>query len=250
MILVLALVTATLQPAQPKVGDLITVTFAAPVVLDASPDYEIVRRDGNRVVLRTFAPQPFRMSGSVGGERFAGLRVPVHTVLKPGDDLTPAPLAPPRPTPYPRMPFVVIAIAAVLAVAAWAAAWWLSRKRHADVRKAIVSPEERFRRALLELRANPSQTLRWAMLADETRAFLVATRSHVREDLTTTELVPRLREEERIVEEILRQGDLEKFSTRGAAPRDFDDVATRALALAEPRPAAPEGGDAAVRPAP
>lgn len=250
MILVLALVTATLQPAQPKVGDLITVTFAAPVVLDVSRDYEIVRREGNSVVLRTFAPQPFRMSGTVGGERFSGLRVPVQTVLKPGDDLTPAPLAPPRAMPYPRMPFVAIAIAAVLAIAAWAAAWWLSRKRHAEVRKAIVSPEERFRLALLELRANPSRQLRWATLADETRAFLVATRPHVREDLTTTELVPRLREEERIVEEILRQGDLEKFSTRGAAARDFDDVAMRALALAEPRPAAHEGGDAVARPLP
>lgn len=250
MILVLALVTATLQPAQPKVGDLITVTFTAPVELDASRDYEIVRREENRVVVRTFAPQPFRMSGSVGGTRFSGLRVPVRTVLKQGDDLTPAPLAPPQAMPHPRLPFVAIAVAAVLAIAAWAAAWWLSRKRHAEVRRAFVSPEERFRRALLELRANPSRRLRWATLADETRAFLVATRPDVHEDLTTTELVPRLREEERIVEEILRQGDLEKFSTRGAAPRDFDEIAVRALALAEPRPAMAEGGDAAARPAP
>lgn len=248
MILVLALVTATLQPAQPKVGDLITVTFAAPVVLDASRDYEVVRREGNRVVVRTFAPQPFRMSGSVGGERFTGLRVPVHTVLKQGDDLAPAPLAPPRPMPYSRLPFIAIAAAAVVAIAAWTAAWWLSRKRQADVRRAYVSPEERFRLALLELRAHPSRQLRWAMLADVTRAYLVATRPDVGEDLTTTELVPRLREEERIVEEILRQGDLEKFSKRGAAVRDFDEIAMRALALAEPRAATPEGG-AVARPA-
>lgn len=250
MILVLALVTATLQPAQPKVGDLITVTFAAPVTLDASRDYEVVRIEGNRVVLRTFAPQPFRLSGSAGGERFVGLRVPVHTVLKPGDDLAPAPLAPPRPMPHPRLPFVAIAVAALLAIAAWAAAWWLSRSRHAAVRRVTVSPEERFRRALLALRADPSRKLRWARLADETRAFLIATRPNVREDLTTSELVPRLREEERIVEEILRQGDLEKFSRRGAAVRDFDEIAMRALEIAAPPAEAPDGGgDALARPA-
>ncbi len=97
MILVLALVTATLQPASPKVGDLITVTFPAPVVLDASPNFEVVSRSGNSVVVRTFEPKPFVMSGSVGGTRFRNMKVPVGTVLKRGDDMEPAPLAPPKP---------------------------------------------------------------------------------------------------------------------------------------------------------
>jgi hypothetical protein len=48
MILVFALVTAsitaTMQPAAPKVGDLITVTFQAPVTLEPSRDYEVVQR--------------------------------------------------------------------------------------------------------------------------------------------------------------------------------------------------------------
>lgn len=231
MILVLALVTATLQPAQPRVGDLITVTFEQPVVLDASKEYEVVSRDANRVVLRTFEPRPFALSGTTGNVRFSNLRVPVASVLRQGDDLTPAPLAPPAPTPYPAAPFVAIGIAALLAAAAWVAAWMRARKPVATI-EPVLAPADRFRAAVLALRENPSSSLRWAALANETRAYLDATRPRLTGDLTTTELVPLLRDEERIVEEILRQGDLEKFSTRGAAERDFNELAARALELA------------------
>jgi hypothetical protein len=237
MILVLALVTATLQPAAPRVGDRITVTFAAPVVLDASPAYEVVERQGNRVVVRTFEPKPFVMSGTAGGVRFSNLRVPVSSVLGPNDDLSPAPLAPPRRVPYPLAPFVALGIAALAAVAAWALLWSRSRKRVAAPLPSagVVRPEDRYRRAVLALRSNPSRPARWAMLANETRAYLAATRPHLGGDLTTSELVPRLREHEDIVREILRQGDLEKFSPRGAPLRDFDEVAARALELVTPR---------------
>ena len=44
--------------------------------------------------------------------------------------------------------------------------------------------------------------------------------------------MPRLDERERVVEEILRQGDLEKFSRRGAKLREFDELADRVLELA------------------
>ena len=231
MILVLALVTATLQPAQPQVGDLITVTFPAPVVLDASKEYEVVQRGGNRVVLRTFEPRPFALNGTMGSVRFSNLKVPVRSVLKQGDDFTPAPLAPPAPVPYPMLPFAAIGIAALLAVAAWVFAWRRGRKP-VEVIAPVLAPADRFRAAVLTLREHPSYEWRWAALANETRAYLNATRPHFSSDLTTTELLRLLRDEERIVEEILRQGDLQKFSKRGAAERDFDELADRALELA------------------
>ena len=231
MILVLAIVTATFQPPAPKVGDLITVTFPAPATIDASPNYEVVSRAGNRVVVRTFTPKPFALSGTMGDVRFRNLTVPVRSILRQGDLLVPAPLAPPRSASYPRLPFVAIAIAALLAALAWVGAWWRSRKPHV-VPAPAMSAEERFRRAVLALRENPSRPLRWAGLADATRAFLAATRPQLGSELTTSELVPRLDEQEAIVEEILRQGDLEKFSPWGAGSRDFDELAARVLELA------------------
>lgn len=230
---VLAIVSATLQPAQPKVGDLIAVQFEAPVTLDAAKDYEVVSHAGNRVVLRTFLPKPFVLSGVTGDVRFTNLIVPVGTVLQKNDQLTPAPLVPPREVPYPREPFLAIAAAALAAILAWAAVWWRARKKQeVALPELLLPPEERYRRAVLSLREDPSQPLRWAKLADETRAYLAATRPHLRTDLTTSELVPRLAEQDRVVADILRQGDREKFSPWGAEPVDFETVAARALELA------------------
>ena len=229
---ILAVVTATLQPAKPAVGDVIRVEFARPVQLDASKDFEIVSQQGNVVLMRTFLPKPFVLSGTTNGIRFTNLIVPVRSVLQPNDPLTPAPLAPPREVPYPRAPFIAIAIAAATAIAAWAAVWWRSRKRaEAIAPDPVLAPEERFRRAVLALRENPSEQLRWAKLADETRLFLASTRSNLRSDLTTTELLPKLKEQEWVVVDILRLGDREKFSPWGAEPRNFEEVAEQALEL-------------------
>jgi len=236
MILILALVTATLQPASPTVGDRITLTFPAPVVLAASPEYEVVERSGNRVVVRTFKPQAFTISGTAGGVAFRNLRVPVTSVLKTDDTLAPAPLAPPRQVSYSWVPFVAIGVAAAAAILAWALVWWRARKPSAVPAQSVpyVRPEDRYRGAVLALRNQPSRAARWAALANETRAYLAATRA-LGTDLTTSELVPRLREHEAVVREILRMGDLEKFSPRGAPALDFDEVAVRALELAAPR---------------
>jgi hypothetical protein len=247
MILVLALVTATLQPASPKVGDLITVTFPAPVVLDASRGYEVVSRGGNRVVVRTFEPKPFAMSGTMGGTHFSNLRVPVGSVLKQGDDLQPAPLAPPQPLPYPPLPWYAIAAAALCAIAAWAAAWWRSREP-VEVAVPPMAPADRLRAAVRTLLENPSYELRWAALANETRVFLNATRPNLTGDLTTSELLPRLGGDAPVVEEILRQGDLQKFSKRGAADRDFRELAVRVLNVATGFSPSAEEGRAEARP--
>jgi len=233
MILVLALVTATFSPPAPTVGDPIAITFAAPVKLDRSPSYEVVSQRGSRVVVRTFIPRPFALSGVTGGVRFRNLVVPVRSVLKKNDDMKPAPLTPPRAAPYPRAPSMAIAIAALLAIAAWVLAWRLAQRAV----RIIVPPipaSERYRRAVLALREDPRRAHRWAALADATRAYLAESRANLGSDLTTTELVPRLPDHDRVVADILRQGDMEKFSRHGAPPRDFDEVAARALLLVMP----------------
>ena len=230
---VLAFVTVTFQPAAPTVGDPIAVDFAAPVTLDASPDYEVVSSHGNRVVIRTFLPKPIALSGVTGNVRFRNLQIPVKSVLQQGDALAPAPLVPPRKVEYPRQPFLAIAIVALCAIALWAAVWWKSKRR-----AAIAEPEdsrtpwERYRDAVLALREDPSRPKRWAALADATRVYLAATHPRLRSDLTTTEVVRLLPDDGSVVVDILRQGDLEKFSKRGAQPRDFEQVASQALELA------------------
>lgn len=231
---ILAVVTVSFQPPVPKVGDLITIDFAAPVTLDPSTEYEVVSRSGGRVVVRTFTPKPFALSGVTGNVRFRNLQVPVQSVLQPNDPLAPAPLVPPRDVPYPRAPFVAIALAALCALAVWLLLWRRSRARLEVMQpaEALLAPEERFRRAVLALRQNAAHPKRWARLADETRAYLAATRPQLPSDLTTTELVPRLSERDRVVIDILRQGDREKFSPRGAEPADFEEVAHRALEIA------------------
>ncbi len=226
-------VTVTFSPAQPKVGDLVTVTFAAPVVLDASPDYEVVARRGNAVVVRTFEPRAFALSGVSGNVRFRNLEVPVASVLREGDDLAPAPLAPPRPLEIEWLRWIAITLAVLVALGVLIYLWrrWRGKKPAVEPVPQLTA-EERFRAAVLALRENPARARRWSALADETRRFLAATRPRLGSELTTTELVPKLDERERVVEEILRQGDLEKFSRRGAAEREFDELANRVLEIA------------------
>lgn len=229
MILVLLLVTATFRPPQPAVGDLITIEFARPVTLDRSADYEIVSQRGRTVVVRTFKPRPFAIAGTMGNVRFRNLRVPVRSVLKPGDDLAPAPLRPPRRIEPSRLPLLLTGIAAAVAAAVWYAVWRLA-KRPVEVPAVYVDPAEAFRTRVLALRANPRAPMRWAALADATRAYFAATRPDVGADLTTTQFVARVADPR--IAEILHQGDLEKFSPWGAMPGDFDRLADHALELA------------------
>jgi hypothetical protein len=236
MLPVLALVAASFSPPAPTVGDLITVSFEERVVLDPSEQYEMVSQEEATVVIRTFQPVPLLLSGRTGDTGFRNLVIPVQSVLRPDDDLTPAPLAPPLSSPYPRAPFVAIALAALTAAISWAAVLLALRRRPLVVPVVTVPPAERFRRAVRLLKAEHDRPRRWAALADETRTYLALTRSSFGSELTTSELVPRLAEGERVVADILRQGDLEKFSRSGAAPVDFDSLAERALDLAKEPP--------------
>ncbi|HEX7154296.1 MAG TPA: hypothetical protein VF618_22600 [Thermoanaerobaculia bacterium] len=225
------LVTATIQPPAPAVGDLITVDFENAPVLDKSTAYEVVAQQGKRVVVRTFEPKPFTITGTTGGVRFADVVVPVRSVLPLNDPLTPAPLKPPREAAMPRRPFVAIGLAALAALLAWLAVYLRSRRRVDAPVVPALPPQEQFRRTVLTLRDDPRAPRRWAALADATRAYLAATQPHLGAELTTTEVCARLSVEQGVVTEILRQGDYEKFSPWGAPLANFDAIADRALAL-------------------
>ncbi len=214
----LLLATITFTPAGPTVGDPITVDFPAPVTVQPSKDYEIVAQRGTRVVVRTFEPKTFVLHTSAGD-----VVIPVHSVLAGDDKLAPAPLKPPRAEGYPRAPFVAIGVAALAALAAWAAVVLLARRRAAKP-EIVLDPAERFRAGVLALRRD-----QWAQLADITRRYLAATDPRLGAELTTRELLARC--DDPTIAEILRQGDLEKFSPWGAAPGDFQALARRALTL-------------------
>jgi hypothetical protein len=234
MIFLFLIFTATFRPATPTVGDLVSIDFRKPVVLDPSTAYEIVSQKGNRVVVRTFEPKPIVLSGVSDGIRFRNLNVPIRSVLQPKDKLEPAPLRPPVAVPYPRAPFIAIGIAALAAIAIWGAVLYLARSPVAGrgSQRAFVDPAEQFRLTVAALRANPSSTHRWATLADATRLYLASLSPHLGIDLTTSQILPRVDAQHvAVIAQILRQGDLEKFSPWGAPPADFDSIAERALDL-------------------
>ena len=233
MIFLFLIFTATFRPAAPTVGDLITIDFPQRVVLDPSPSYEIVSRKGTRVVIRTFEPKPIALSGVSGGVRFRNLTVPVKSVLQPKDKLEPAPLRPPVRVPYPRAPFVAMGVAALLAAVIWTAVVLRARSQLADreSKEPPLEPAERFRQKIAALRSG-AYSNRWAVLADETRIFLSALSPHLGTELTTSQLLPRVDAKHfATIVQILRQGDLEKFSPWGAPLADFDSLAERALDL-------------------
>lgn len=218
MIPILLLVTASFRPPAPTVGDLITIDFQQAVRLDASPQYEIVSQRGRRVVIRTFEPKPFTISGRVGDVLFRNMVVPVHSVLKPRDNLSPSPLKPPRSEPYPWMPFVWIGVAALLAIGAWTAVVLLARRAAAaSAPKPAILPEETFRKAVAAARS-------WAQLADAVREYIGATTK------TTTEVLAQTSSS--LLDEVLHQGDLEKFSPWGPRPGDLRALKQRALEIA------------------
>jgi hypothetical protein len=252
----LLLLVTTFHPVKATVGDPITIDFAVPTTVDPSPDYEVVARSGNSVVIRTFVPHTITVIGR-SAEGPVSVMIPIHSVLKPDDKLEPAPLKPPVPEPWPRLPFVAIGIAALAAIGAWTAVVLLA-KRRVPKPHIVVVPSEAFRARVLALRGNAP--MRWAHLADAVRAYLAAVRFDLGAELTTSEVLARIETlagEPPAVQpsgrqrygglaglaQILRQGDLEKFSPWGAAPANFDDALNHALEIpswAEPQPVAEE----------
>src|ERR1043165_267727 len=155
--------TATIHPAEPTVGDPIAIDFPAPVALDPSPRYEIVSQHGAHAVVRTFEAKPFAVSGRMGNVTFKNLVVPVRSVLKAKDAMTPAPLIAPRREAFPMS--VMIAIAVVVALIAMVVATLLRRRKKPAVVVAEVPPAERFRAAVLALRDD--DVMRWSKFATD-----------------------------------------------------------------------------------
>jgi len=243
----LLLLITTFHPAKATIGDPITIEFAAPVTVDPSPDYEVVSRTGNSVVIRTFVPHTIAVTGRAA-DGPVSVMIPIHSVLTPDDKLEPAPLKPPVTEPWPRLPFVAIGMAALAAIAVWTAVVMLA-KRRVPKPQIVIVPAEAFRSRVLALRGDGP--MRWADLADAVRAYLAAVRPDLGAELTTSEVLGRIEtlageppavqpsSRRRYVAAILRQGDLEKFSPWGAAPANFDDALNHALEIpswAEPQP--------------
>src|SRR3954468_16196329 len=158
----LFLLITTFQPPKATIGDPITITFATPTTVEPSADYEVISRHGNAVVIRTFVPHTITVNGRAA-DGPVSVMIPIHSVLKPDDKLEPAPLKPPKTEPWPRLPFVAIGIAALAAIAAWAAVVMLAKRRVAKPRIVIV-PGDEFRSRVSSLRADAP--MRWARLAD------------------------------------------------------------------------------------
>jgi hypothetical protein len=244
----LFLLITTFHPVRATIGDPITIDFTAPTTVDPSPEYEVIARSDNSVVIRTFVPHTITVTGRAA-DGPVSVMIPIHSVLAPDDKLEPAPLKPPIPEPWPRLPFVAIGIAALAAIAAWTAVVIVARRRVPKPRIVIV-PAEAFRARVLALRGDAA--MRWAGLADAVRAYLAEVRPDLGAELTTSEIIEKLAGEppavqpsgrQRYVATILRQGDLEKFSPWGAMPGNFDDALNRALEIpswAEPQPIAEE----------
>jgi hypothetical protein len=109
--------------------------------------------------VRTFEPRAFSLSGTTGNIRFRNLRIPVTSVLKQGDDLTPAPLAPPRPADIAWLQWIAIAVVALLVILVAIVLW-----RRLPGRKPVAAPAplltaaDRFRAAVIALRDDPGAT--------------------------------------------------------------------------------------------
>ena len=266
----LLLLTAitTFHPVRATVGDPITIDFAGSTVVDPSPDYEVVSRSGNRVVIRTFVPHTITVTGRAA-DGPVSVVIPIHSVLKPDDKLEPAPLKPPKDEPWPRLPFVAISLAAFAAIAVWVAVVVMARRREPRPVIVVVPSQEFFGRVRALRRNVP---MRWAQLADAVRAYLASVRADLGAELTTAELLARVQDDDGLtanlggvaggapadqppsgqryntLAQILRQGDLEKFSPWGATPADFEQALDRALqipAWIEPPPIEPVAQEAA-----
>jgi hypothetical protein len=102
-----------------------------------------------------------------------------------------------------------------------------------------VPPAELFRAGVSALIDRPPEQP-WANLADLTRTYLDARGFGA--DLTTAQLLGSVGHHD-LIADLLRRGDLEKFSPWGAPSGDFAALARRALALPdefEPAPASEE----------
>ncbi len=231
------------EPAAPTVGDPIRIEYAieegSRIVPDVKPEYEIVSVEDGALVVRSFRPGNFTVTGAVERdgvtEAFRGPGIEVRSVLGENDDLEPAPVKPPVVPPPQQLPRIMIASAAVAALLAWAAVLVL-RKGDEPLPARVLGVDERFLAALDSLRRRPFEQEAVAEVAELTREFLAHRDPSLSRELTTTELVARLLESPDAqlaapVRDVLREGDLAKFSPWGSRFEGMAPLVDRAKEL-------------------
>lgn len=237
------------EPANPTVGDLVTITLPDPgegkVSLIPDESYEVVEISGARVVVRSFRPGTLRVVGEIltPGEQTQRhtVEIEVRSVLAENDDLQPAPLVLPKPLAPDRTAWWAIGIAAVAALAAWLALWQVS-KRMTSTEDGEgswrVDPAAAYLERLNRIARLPDEDERWRQLADATRWILPRVDGSLGPELTTSEVLGTMRVRGAdprtvvLVDRILHGGDWAKFSPFGAPDDTSNAVLESARSLA------------------
>jgi hypothetical protein len=226
----------TFSPPRPTVGDPVTITFPAGVTqvqLSPGEGFEAIRGSGNQIVLRSFRPGPFEVSGRLlRGETASAfrMRLIINSVLQPNDSLEPAALKPPRPLDPNRAAFIAIAAAAAAALLSWLAAILLWRRRTLlPAPRRVPEAAEEFRIALGRAARVADGNARAIALAEATRAYLARIGGAYARELTTFELLQALPpgDAAAVIGEVLFEADLAKFSPWGASARDAREMVER-----------------------
>ena len=236
------------EPANPTVGDLITITYedvgAGKLSVLPSDEYELVESSGNTAVVRSFRPGTFDVVAEVltPGEQTQrrSVELTIGTVLAEGDDLEPAPLVAPKTLPPNTKARWVLASAAVVAFAAWLALFIVARRYGVGDSESAAPPvgvTDRFLSEIDRISGLSDEDEQWQQLADATRAFLFGSDRVLRRELTSRETIEEMAARRHSAQEIsrvellLRGGDRAKFSPFGS-PGGMRNACDQARALA------------------
>ncbi len=249
----------TVAPPSPTVGDPITLQFpGGNVEIKPSEDFEVVQAKGARAVIRSFRTGQLRVEyvrTEPGQTAVEGVvEVSVASVLKPNDDLSPAPLKPPRPLPDSKLALRALGIAAAAAALAWilvALALRIRTRRELAASVPAIDPTEEFMEALARARARHDRESQWVDLSGATRQFLSRVDPSLGRELTTTELLATMRRlgidvaTVTCVDEILHGGDWTKFSPYGAPREEISALFEKGASLGSLAKKPREEGEAA-----
>ncbi|HXI14113.1 MAG TPA: hypothetical protein VNM92_15930 [Thermoanaerobaculia bacterium] len=245
----------SISPDRPTVGDRITLRFPSDpsdrLRLEPSPGYEIVSVSGNTAVVRSFQPGEIVVRGDIrnaaGARTFDGVRITIASVLAADDKLEPAPLASPISPEESRTAVVAVGVAAIAAAIAWTALVILLRRQQVTGTVPITqSPAEEYR-AVLERLSGAGGAALSIELADATRRYLARLNDRFSLDLTSRQLVTKLKTGQIMkaaspnVSQLLHAGDLAKFAPLGIGlkePMTTSELLAEArslIELSEPR---------------
>lgn len=220
------------SPKAPTVGDLIRLEFATGrggrVLLDPSPDLEIVSQRGGQAVIRTFRPGPLALTGRLLSDgrdiEFRNLSIEIHSVLAPGDALRPAPLRPPLPLPRDRRVDGWLGALAAAAAVLWTAVFFRHRLRPVAEEVPLLPAREEFIEAVERARMEKGDGF-LLILSDAIRRYFARTDQRLGRDLTRTEfleVIGRILPDGQlsIVSSVLSQADWLKFSGSRTVPAE------------------------------